>query len=149
MVLINKCASNLLASIKQDGVTQGNANTNKFLETFVTGADPSLTNSSPPPNNVQIQTQTGRNPITLPPYSVMRVEWQVFDVLPPKLALTLSNATQSLRWAGLTNVVYNVQGVTSLLGSWTTLGRFANTATNFGFTNWNSGPQQFYRLAVP
>jgi hypothetical protein len=149
VVLINKCASNLLASIKQDGVTQGNANTNKFLETFVTGADPSLTNSSPPPNNVQIQTQTGRNPITLPPYSVMRVEWQVFDVLPPKLALTLSNATQSLRWAGLTNVVYNVQGVTSLLGSWTTLGRFANTATNFGFTNWNSGPQQFYRLAVP
>jgi hypothetical protein len=35
VVLINKGASNLVASIKQDGVTQGNGNTNKFLETFV------------------------------------------------------------------------------------------------------------------
>ena len=80
VVVINKGASNLLASIKQDGVTQGNANTNQFLETFVTGADPSLTNSNPPPNNVQIQTQTGGNPVTIPPYSVLRLEWQAFDV---------------------------------------------------------------------
>jgi hypothetical protein len=50
---------------------------------------------------------------------------------------------------GLTNVAYNVQGVTNLLGTWTTLGRVANPQTDFGFTNWNSGPQQFYRLAVP
>jgi len=54
-----------------------------------------------------------------------------------------------LRWAGLTNVTYNVQGVTNLLGSWTTLGRVANAATNFGFTNWSSDLQRFYRLAVP
>jgi hypothetical protein len=70
-------------------------------------------------------------------------------VPPPTLALTLSQTDQNLHWTGQTNVIYNVQGVTNLLGSWTTLGRVANTATNFGFTNWNAGPQQFYRLAVP
>jgi hypothetical protein len=49
----------------------------------------------------------------------------------------------------LTNVVYNVQSVTNFLGNWNTLGRVADTTANFGFTNWNSGPQQFYRLGVP
>jgi hypothetical protein len=48
-----------------------------------------------------------------------------------------------------TNVVYNVQGLTNLLGSWTTLGRVATSATNFSFTNWNNGPRQFYRLTIP
>ena len=149
LVLINKGASNLLVSIKQDGVTLGNADTNKFLEAFVTGSDPSMVNSNPPPNNVPIQIQTGGNPVTIPPYSVMRLEWTVFNVPPPQVALTVSNATQYLSWAGLTNAVYTVQGVTNLLGSWTTLGRVANTATNFSFTNWNFGSQQFYRLVVP
>jgi hypothetical protein len=78
VVVINKGASNLLASIKQDGVTQGNANTNKFLETFVTGSDPSLTNSSPPP------------------YSVTWWEWQVFDVPRPSLTLNVPNAAPIL-----------------------------------------------------
>jgi len=63
--------------------------------------------------------------------------------------VTVSNATQALQWAGLTNIVYNVQSATNLLGSWTTLGRVANTTTNFAFTNWNSSQMQFYRLAVP
>jgi len=99
VVLINKGASNLLASIKQDGVTQGNANTNKFLETFVTGSDPSLINSNPPPNNVEIQTLTGGNPVTVPPYSVMRLEWQIFNVPPPLLTLNVSNATPILHWS--------------------------------------------------
>jgi len=27
--------------------------------------------------------------------------------------------------------------------------REASVGTNFAFTNWNIGPQQFYRLAVP
>jgi len=42
-----------------------------------------------------------------------------------------------------------VQAVTNLLGSWMTLGRVGNTATSYNFTNWNTGPQQFYRLVVP
>jgi hypothetical protein len=149
VVLVNKGASNLLASIKQDGVTQGNANTNKFLETFVTGADPSLTNSSPAPNNVLIQTQTGGNPITLPPYSVMRVEWQVFDVPPPSLTLNVGNGTPILRWIGLTNVTYTVQRSPNLHSTWSTVGWLPATQTNLAFTNWLIGPLQFYRLAVP
>ncbi|HXR03151.1 MAG TPA: hypothetical protein VN836_00410 [Verrucomicrobiae bacterium] len=148
-VIINKGASNLLASIIQDGITLGNAETNKFLETFVTGSDPSLVNSNPPPNNVPIQTQTEGNPVTIPHYSVMRLEWTVFTVPPPQLGLTVSNTAQNLNWVGLTNVVYNVQGVSNLLGSWTTLGRVANTTTNFSFTDWNPGSQQFYRITVP
>jgi hypothetical protein len=79
----------------------------------------------------------------------VRLEWTVFTVPQPTLALTVSNATQTLGWAGLTNVVYNVQGGTNLLGSWTTVGRVASDATNFSFTNCNSSPQQFYRLFVP
>jgi hypothetical protein len=149
VIVINKGASNLLASIKQDGVAQGNANTNKFLETFVTGADPSLTNSSPPPNNVSIQTQTGGNPVTIPPYSVMRLEWQVFDVPPPLLTLKVSNTTPILHWTGLTNVTYTVQRSTNLLSTWSTVGWVPATQTNLAFTNWPTGTLQFYRLAVP
>jgi hypothetical protein len=73
----------------------------------------------------------------------------VLTVPNPTLALTVSNATQSLSWAGLTNVIYNVQSVTNLSGNWTTMGREANSTANFNFTDWNSGPQQFYRLAIP
>ena len=149
VVIINKGASNLLASIKQDGVTLGNANPNKFLETFVTGSDPSLTNSSPPPNNVQIQTQNGGNPVTIPPYSVMRLEWQVFDVPQPSLTLNVSNATSILHWAGLTNVTYLVQCSTNLSSTWSTVGWIPAIQTNLAFTDWIIGPLQFYRIVVP
>ena len=37
-------------------------------------------------------------------------------------AVTVSDATQNLQWVGLTNLVYNVQAVTNLFGSWKTLG---------------------------
>jgi hypothetical protein len=149
VVIVNKGASNVLASIKQDGVTLGNANTNKFLETFVTGSDPSLMNSNPPPNNVEIQTQTGGNPVTLPPYSVMRLEWQVFDVPPPSLTFNLSNSAPILNWTGLTNVTYTVQRSTNLLSPWSTVGWLPAAQTNLSFTDWLAGPRQFYRVAVP
>jgi hypothetical protein len=98
---------------------------------------------------VQIQTATATNVVNIPGYSAVRLEWTVSSLSQPKLSLSVSNATEYLRWAGLTNVVYNVQSMTNLLGNWTTLGRVANTTTNFGFTNWNTGQQQFYRLGVP
>ncbi len=145
VVLTNKGATNTMVQIVQDGVVL----TNQILETFVTGSDPSVTNAPPPNSIVQIQTNTVANPVTIPEYSVVRLEWTVFNVPPPSLAVTAADAVQTLGWAGLTNVTYNVQGVTNLLGTWTTLGRVANTQTNFSFTNWNSGAQQFYRLAVP
>ena len=87
--------------------------------------------------------------VMIPQYSVVRLEWQVFTVPPPALTVTVSNPMQNLRWVGLTNVNYAVQGTTNLLGTWTTLGHLANSQTNFNFTNWNSGAWQFYRLAIP
>jgi len=123
--------------------------TNQFLETFVTGNDPSATNSSPQSSPVQSQTAAVTNTLTIPEYSVVRLEWSVVSVPPPTLGLTVSNGSQNLHWAGLTNVVYSVQGATDLFSTWSTLGRVANTRTNFGLTNWSSGAGRFFRLAVP
>jgi hypothetical protein len=133
------------AQITQDGL----ALTNQLLETYVTASDPSTINTNPPLGNVVIRTQMAANPVTVPEYSVVRLEWTAFTVPRPTLSVTVSNAVQDLRWAGLTNVVYNIQAATNLLGAWTTLGRIASPQTNFGFTNWHSGSQQFYRLEVP
>jgi hypothetical protein len=146
VVLTNKGSNAVPVQITQDGV----ALTNQFLQTFVTASDPSTVNVNPPAiNNVTILTTNATNPVTIPQYSVVRLEWTISNVPPPTLAMTASGQMQNLRWTGLTNVIYNVQAVTNLSGSWTTLGRMENTATNFNFTNWNSSPQQFYRLAVP
>jgi hypothetical protein len=145
VVLTNKDATNAPVQIIQDGV----AVTNQFLETFVTGNDPGATNAPPPNSVTQIQSQLTNNPVTIPEYSVVRLEWTVFAVPPSSLAVTVSNSVQNLRWVGLTNVTYSVQGTTNLMSSWSTLGKVAGTQTSFSFTNWNTGPLQFYRLAVP
>lgn len=145
VVLTNKGSNAVPVQVTQDGV----ALTNQFLETYVAGADPTKVNSNPPTNNIVILTATVTNTVMIPEYSVVRLEWTVSNVPPPVLTVAVSNAVQSLGWAGLTNVVYNVQAATNLSGAWTTLGRIPNTQTNFGFTNWNSGPRQFYRLLVP
>ena len=146
VVLTNKGSNAVPVQITQDGAVL----TNQFLETFVAGSDPSATNSSPQNSPVQIQSATATNPVLRFP-DTASCGWNgpCSMCAPPNLALTASNQVQNLHWTGLTNVTYNVQGITNLLGNWTTLGRMANTATNFSFTNWNSGPQQFYRLAVP
>jgi hypothetical protein len=145
VLLTNKGSNAVPVQITQDGA----ALTNQFLETFVTGSEPSVVNANPPANNRSIQSLTAANPVILPPYSVVRLEWTVFSVPRPSLSLTVSNATQYLQWTGLTNVAYTVQGTTNLRSSWSTLGRVANTGTNFAFTNWNLGPAQFYQLMVP
>ena len=145
VVLMNKSATNAPVQIIQDGIVL----TNQFLETFVTGSDPSVTNAPPPNSVVQIQTNTVTNPIIIPEYSVVRLEWTVFNVPPPSLAVSVSDGVATLSWAGLTNVTYAVQATTNLGGTWTTLGQVSNTRTNFAFTNWNTGTLQFYRLLVP
>jgi alpha-L-arabinofuranosidase len=145
VVLTNKGSNAVPVQIVQDGV----ALTNQLLETFVTGSDPSATNAPPPNSAIQIQSQMTNNPVTIPEYSVVRLEWTVFNVPRPSLSLIVSNSTQNLCWTGLTNVTYSVQSTTNLMSSWSTLGKAANTQANFGFTNWNSGGRQFYRLAVP
>jgi hypothetical protein len=149
VLLTNKSTNAVPVQIFQDG----NLLTNQFLETFVTGSDPGAVNSNPPTNNVVIQTNTTTNSATntviIPEYSVVRLEWNVFNVPPPALTATAANAMQHLFWLGLTNVTYSVQGAPGLLSAWSTLGKVANTQTNFTFTNWNTRPLQFYRLEVP
>jgi hypothetical protein len=147
VLLTNKGSNDVPVQITQDGTAL--TNSFSFLETYVTGDDPSVVNSNPPVNNVIIRSATVTNSATIPKYSVVRLEWTVFTVPPPALAITVSNGTPDLQWTGLTNVIYNVQSLPGLLGAWTTLGRVANTQNNFSFTNWTSAPQQLYRLAVP
>ena len=81
VVLTNKSNSTMVAQIEQNGVVP----TNQTNMTFVTGSDGSLTNTNPPPNDVQIQGPTVTNPgaVTIPPYSVVRLEWTVDDTTPP------------------------------------------------------------------
>jgi hypothetical protein len=144
-VLTNKGSNTVPVQITEDGT----ALTNQLLETYVTGSDPSATNSSPQNSPVQIKTAAVTYSVTIPEYSVVRLEWTVSNVPPPTLVAAVPNPKQSLHWAGNTNIIYNLQSVTNLSASWTTLGRVANATTNFSFTNWNSGSPQFYRLTVP
>ncbi len=146
VVITNKGNTNAPVQLFQNG----QAVTNQLLETLVSGIDPGVVNSNPPvAGNIIFMTNSVSNPVTIPEYSVVRLEWTEFNVPSPTLALTVSSGTQNLRWVGLTNVVYNMQAGTNLMGSWTTLGRMTGTTTNFTFTNWNTGPQQFYQLVVP
>jgi hypothetical protein len=146
VVLTNKGSNAAPVQIVENGFVL----TNSFLETFVTGADPSTTNASPEVSPVGIQTQTASNPVTIPEYSVVRLEWTVFQVPPPALALTASNPARILGWTGLTNVTYDVQVATNLNGTWATLGKVSSTQTNFSFTDLNNNNSlRFYRLVVP
>jgi hypothetical protein len=144
VLLTNKGSNAVPVQITQDGVVL----TNQLLETFVTGSDPSATNAPPPNSAIQIQAQMTNNPVTIPEYSVVRLEWTVFTVPRPTLTATATNLSVTLHWAGLTNVVYNVQTSTNL-ATWATLGKVSSTQTNFSFTDLNAGASRFYRLVVP
>jgi hypothetical protein len=144
VVLTNKGSNAAPVQIVEDGV----ALTNEFLETFVTGDDPTETNSSAQDSPVQIQSQTAANPVTVPAYSVVRLEWTIFNVPAPALSVTSTNAPLTLQWAGLTNVVYDVQASTNL-ARWATLGKVSSAQTNFSFTDLEAETFRFYRLIVP
>jgi hypothetical protein len=145
VLLTNKGSNAVPVQIVQDSV----ALTNQFLETYVAGSDPSATNAPPPNSTVQILVQTTNNPVTLPGYSVVRLEWTVFNVPRPALGLTVTRAQCSLQWSGLTNVTYDVQAATNLHSTWATLGKVASASTNFAFTVPTGNAVQFYRLIVP
>jgi hypothetical protein len=144
VVLTNKGSNAVPVQITQDGA----AVTNQFTETFVTGDDPSVTNAPPPNSAIQIQSQTTGNPVTIPEYSVVRLEWTVFEVPQPTLRATVTNAICTLQWGGLTNAVYDVQFSTNL-AAWSTLGKISSAQTNFSYTDPNAGMPRFYRLLVP
>jgi alpha-L-arabinofuranosidase len=73
VVLTNKGASNAVVQIMEDGVVR----TDRMRMTFVTGTDPSLVNTAPAPDTVQIHTRMVSTPwaVPIPPYSVVRLEW--------------------------------------------------------------------------
>jgi len=146
VVLTNKGSNAVPVQITQDGV----ALTNQLLETFVFGSDPQATNTAPQSSPVQIQTATVTNLVTIPEYSVVRLEWTVFKVPPPVPGAVVSNGLPVLRWPGLTNVVYAVQAASNLpTAAWPTVGKVAGVNTNFNFTDPVPGKMRFYRLAVP
>lgn len=144
VVLTNKGSNAAPVEIVQDGV----AVTNQFLETFVMGADPSVTNSAPTELPVTVQSQTTNNPVVIPGYSVNRLEWTVFDVPAPSVAVSFSNTTFTLQWPGLTNAVYDLQFSTNLM-RWATLGKIASPTTNFSYSDPVPATERFYRLVVP
>ncbi len=144
VVLTNKGSNAAPVQIAQDG----DPVTNSFLETFVTGSDPSATNSAPDLSPVVMQAQTATNPVTIPQYSVVRLEWTVFNVPAPTLNGTATNSAFTLQWVGLSNVMYSLQTSTNL-ATWATLGKLTNAGTNFSFTDYNTEKLRFYRLLVP
>jgi hypothetical protein len=144
VLLTNKGSNAVPVQITQDGV----ALTNQFLETFVTGGDPSVINTNPPVHNVLFQTGAVTNPVTIPQYSVVRLEWTVFDVPRPLLAIASPPPACTLQWTGLTNVTYAVQATTNL-AAWSTLGKIASHQTNFTFLDPIAAALRFYRLTVP
>jgi hypothetical protein len=145
LVLTNKGSNAVPVQVAQDGIVLSN----QFLETFVTGSEPSVVNANPPINNVALQSQTVANPVVIPEYSVVRLEWALFNVPPPVLAISVINQRATLRWAGLTNIVYNVQDLPGSASSWTTLARVSSNETNFMFAEPSGDSVRFYRLTVP
>jgi hypothetical protein len=144
VLLTNKGSNAVPVQITQDGL----ALTNQFLETFVTGSDPSVINTNPPVNNVLIQAGAVTNPVTIPQYSVVRLEWTVFNVPQPALAIASPPPACTLQWIGLTNVTYAVEATTNF-ASWATLGKIAGGRTNFTFLDPDTAALRFYRLTVP
>jgi hypothetical protein len=144
VVLTNKGSHAAPVQIVQDNF----AVSNQFLETFVMGTDPSLTNGAPADMPVNVQSQTTNNPVLIPAFSVVRLEWAVFTVPAPALTVTSSNAAFTLQWPGLTNAVYDVQYSTNL-SRWATLEKVSSATTNFTYTDPVPAVARFYRLVVP
>ena len=56
----------------------------------------------------------------------------------------------TLRWVGLSNLLYRVEMLTNAAASnWTTVGYVSSSSTNFPFPNQVQGPQQFLRVVYP
>ena len=66
----------------------------------------------------------------------------------PRPVLTLMT-TNIIRWAGVSNLTYTVQGATNL-NNWLPLGTATSTTTNFSFTNTQPvTARRFYRVTWP
>jgi uncharacterized protein (TIGR03437 family) len=70
LVIANKSATPHQTTVRVNGSPAAGP----FPTQFVTGTDPSAANTPDNPNAVAIQTGSSVNPVTVPPYSVLRVD---------------------------------------------------------------------------
>ena len=84
LVIDNKSATAQQVTVRVNGTPS-----NGPLSTqFITATDPSAANTPQAPNTVTIQTASSGNPVTVPPYSVLRV-----DLRTPAIASFVSSAS--------------------------------------------------------
>ncbi|WP_249865632.1 fibronectin type III domain-containing protein [Paenibacillus konkukensis] len=98
-VITNKSANAHDVVIRLDGSNV----TAAMTKTYTTSADPLTTNSPDIPDAVAVQTEPTANPVLVPPYSVVRVEWtrssQPAVPRPTHLMNTeAGNQTVTLKW---------------------------------------------------
>jgi hypothetical protein len=84
VVIANKSATPHQATVRVNGAPAAGT----FALQFVTGTDPSTANTPANPNAVAIQTGSSGNPVTIPPYSVVRV-----DLRTPPVATFVNSAS--------------------------------------------------------
>jgi uncharacterized protein (TIGR03437 family) len=84
LVINNKSATPHQVTLRVNGA----AATGTFPLQFITAADPSTANTSASKNTISIQTASSANPITVPPYSVLRA-----DLNTPPVAAFVNSAS--------------------------------------------------------
>jgi hypothetical protein len=138
VVITNKSANVHDVDIELDGSNV----TAAMTKTWTTGTGPLITNSSTSPNSVTVQTASTGNPVLVPPYSVVRVEWtrSSSPSIPRPTVLMnteAENQAVTLKWQPSLNAAgYKVKYGTSA-GNYTTIIDVGNVLTKnvTGLTN--------------
>jgi hypothetical protein len=138
VVITNKSADEHDVTVRLDGSSV----TAAMTKTYTTASDPLAKNSSDSPNVVTVQSASTSNPVSVPPYSVMRVEWTRSSSpntprAPMLMTTTASNQAVTLKWQSSLNATgYKVKYGTAS-GSYTTTVDAGNvlTRTITGLTN--------------
>ncbi len=84
VVITNKSAASHQVTVR----VNGSAATGPFPLQFITASDPSTANTSSSKNTISTQTASSANPITVPPYSVLRA-----DLTAPPVATFVNSAS--------------------------------------------------------
>lgn len=71
LVVTNKGGTTETVEVRLNGSTVASA----FTVAYVSSADPGAVNTASNPSLVRIQTGASSNPVTVPPYCVLRLEW--------------------------------------------------------------------------
>ncbi|WP_168121802.1 fibronectin type III domain-containing protein [Paenibacillus sp. HB172176] len=128
VVITNKSGNEHEVDIKLNGSSV----TASMTKTYTTSSDPLATNSSGSPAVVAVQSASTGNPVLVPPYSVMRVEWTRSGSAetpraPVLMQTEAGNQSVTLKWqASLNATGYKVKYGTSS-GSYSTTIDAGNT----------------------